>query len=235
MKRTVITMLAVMSMGIAQAQPGTRAPGYGYAPVPMPRPQMPVARPAAPEFAKDSPAALLEEGMGRLLERLRSKDMDSRSLSKYLNAEIAPYFDFSYMARSAAGNMYRHMSADQRSRMAERIKQQFLSTMVQRLVSYNNQDVNVLSQRVHADGRTGLVTTAIVGPRGYPTRLDFRFYKARGGWKVFDVMANGQSAVVHYRRQFRQTMYMPRGRDQQPVARPYRQLSTGSRMQSSGS
>ncbi len=218
MKKTAVTVLAVVSMGIAQAQSG--APAYGYVP-PMPRPVM-------PEITKGSPAALLEDGMGRLLAHLRRTDLDARSLGQYLDTEIAPYFDFSYMAKSAAGNMYRHMSASQRSRMAERIKQQFLSTMVQRLVSYNNQSVNVISQHLHADGRTGVVTTAIIGPQGYPARLDFRFYKASEGWKVYDVMANGQSAVVHYRRQFRQTMYMPRGHNQQPVARPYRQISSGS-------
>lgn len=218
MKNTVITVVAMMTMGIAQAQPAS--PMRGYVPT-MPGP-------AAPEFTKDSPAALLEKGMADLLKRLRSKDMNTRALGRYLNAEIAPYFDFDYMAKSAAGNMYRHMSAGQHARMAERIKQQFLSTMVQRLVSYNNQNVKVISQRMHPNGRTGLVTTAIKGSQGYPMRLDFRFYKARDGWKVFDVMANGQSAVVHYRRQFRQTMYMPRGRNQQPVVRPNRQISSGS-------
>ena len=84
-----------------------------------------------------------------------------------------------------------------------------------------------MSQRLNQDGRTGMVTTAISGPRGYPTRLDFRFYKANNGWKVFDVMANGQSAVIHYRRQFRQTMYMPSGRNQQLMMRPYRQPTSG--------
>jgi phospholipid transport system substrate-binding protein len=220
MKKTVITILSMTAMGVVQAQPGTPMPGYGYVP--------PAPRYVAPRYAKDSPAAILQKGMGQLLERLRSKELDTGSLSVYLDTEVAPYFDFTYMAKSAAGNMYRHMNDVQRVRMGERIKQQFLSTMVQRLISYNNQDVNIVSQRMNPDGRTGVVTTAIVGPQGYPTRLDFRFYKAKDGWKVFDVMANGQSAVVHYRRQFRKSMYMPRGNNQRPVARPYRQPTSGS-------
>ncbi|WP_456414032.1 MlaC/ttg2D family ABC transporter substrate-binding protein, partial [Thiolapillus sp.] len=135
---------------------------------------------------------------------------------------------FEYMAKSAAGNMYRYMDDGQKARMAQRIERQFLSTMVQRLVSYNNQEVRVMSQRMSRDGRTGTVTTAITGPRGYPTRLDFRFYRAKSGWKVFDVMANGQSAVVHYRRQFRRTMYMPSGRNQQLMTRPHFQPASAS-------
>ncbi len=130
MKKTAVTILAIVSMGIAQAQSGVPAHAYGYV-LPMPRPVM-------PEIIKDSPAALLEEGMGRLLELLRRVDLNPRSLGQYMDVEIAPYFDFSYMAKSAAGNMYRHMSSDQRLRMAERIKHHLLSTMVRKLDSYNN-------------------------------------------------------------------------------------------------
>ena len=228
MKKTAVAIAAVMSGGIALAQPGTGMPPYGYVP-PMPG-AMPMRRPApAPrEYPVDSPAALVQKGMHDLLDHLQSKDLDTRSLEEYLQEQVAPYFDFEYMAKSAAGNMYRHMSDEQKARMAQRIERQFLSTMVQRLVSYNNQDVQVMTQRMNSDGRTGMVTTAITGPRGYPTRLDFRFYKAKNGWKVFDVMANGQSAVIHYRRQFRQTMYMPSGGNQQLMRRPYRQPASGS-------
>ena len=228
MKKTAVAIMAATSMSIAQAQPGTGMPSHGYAPsmpgpMPMPRPV-----PAPREYPADSPAALVQKGMGELIERLRSRDLDPRSLEKFLQDEVAPYFDFEYMARSAAGNMYRYMNEEQKERMARRIERQFLSTMVQRLVSYNNQEVRVMSQRLNRDGRTGMVTTAITGPRGYPTRLDFRFYKARNGWKVFDVMANGQSAVIHYRRQFRQTMYMPPGRNRQLMMRPHFQPTSAS-------
>ncbi len=226
MKKTAVAIMAVMSMSVAQAQPGSGMPPYGYAP-PMPGP-MPRPVPAPREYPADSPAALVQKGMGALIQRLQSRDINPRSLEKYLQDEVAPYFDFEYMAKSAAGNMYRHMSDSQKKRMAQRIERQFLSTMVQRLVSYNNQEVRVVSQHLNRNGRTGMVTTAITGPRGYPTRLDFRFYKAKSGWKVFDVMANGQSAVVHYRRQFRQTMYMPPGRDRQLMMRPHFQPTSGS-------
>ncbi len=228
MKKTVVAIAAIMSAGTVLAQPGTGVPPYGYAPSMLGPMGMPRRAPAPRKYPADSPAALVQKGMGALIQRLQSGDLNPRSLEKYLQDEVAPYFDFEYMAKSAAGNMYRHMSDSQKKRMTQRIERQFLSTMVQRLVSYNNQEVRVISQRLNRDGRTGMVTTAITGPRGYPTRLDFRFYKAKNGWKVFDVMANGQSAVIHYRRQFRQTMYMPPGRDSQLTMRPHFPPASGS-------
>lgn len=215
MKKTLIAAAAMLSVTLVQADPGYGSRPYGYG--------QPKAAPAAPRFSADSPAALTQDGMGKLLDHLRHNDGDLQRLGAFLNREVAPYFDFAYMAKSAAGSLYRHMSEPQRQRLANRIKQQFLSTMVQRLGSYDQQQVKVVSQRLSPDSRTGVVSTAIMGPEGYPARLDFRFYKAKGGWKVFDVMANGQSAVVHYRRQFRRTMYMPSGQGSQLAMRPYRQ------------
>jgi phospholipid transport system substrate-binding protein len=36
----------------------------------------------------------------------------------------------------------------------------------------------------------------------YPTRIDFRFYRGESGWKIFDVSANGSSALAFYRQYF---------------------------------
>ena len=44
-------------------------------------------------------------------------------------------------------------------------------------------------------------------PTGIPTKLEFRFYKSTDGWKIFDVKAEGNSAVVYYRKQFREMLY----------------------------
>jgi len=208
MKKSVVLALALISASAAQAQPyGMPAPGYG-----APAPQ------AAQRFPADGPAAMTQRGMEQLLEYLQNSDGDLKELGAFLNTRVAPYFDFAYMAKAAAGNLYRHMSEEQRARLAARIKRQFLSAMVEKLGNYSSQQVKVVSQRLSPDGRTGVVSTAIRDPRGYPARMDFRFYKSKDGWKVYDVMANGQSAVVHYRRQFRQAMYRPVTRDGRGLA-----------------
>jgi phospholipid transport system substrate-binding protein len=54
------------------------------------------------------------------------------------------------------------------------------------------------------------VSAWIMQPSGIPTRLEFRFYHRNGEWKVFDVKAEGNSAVMHYRRQFRNMFYTDR-------------------------
>jgi phospholipid transport system substrate-binding protein len=54
----------------------------------------------------------------------------------------------------------------------------------------------------------------ILQASGYPASIDFRFYQSNEGWKIFDVTANGNSALAYYRQYFNRQMaaqQMPRG------------------------
>jgi phospholipid transport system substrate-binding protein len=44
------------------------------------------------------------------------------------------------------------------------------------------------------------VSARVTQPQGIPILMDFRFYRGDQGWKVFDVVADGSSAVLYYRR-----------------------------------
>ena len=157
------------------------------------------------------PAMLVERGMNKMLAFLNQEQRPGKdALMAFLSNEISLFFDFPYMAKSAAGPIYRQMNEKQRDRMADNIQQQFLAAMAARLKGYDSQQIRVVSQRYGRGGYTAKVSVAVLQPQGYPARLDFRFYRAKDGWKVFDVSANGQSAVIHYRRQFRQSMYATR-------------------------
>ena len=86
-----------------------------------------------------------------------------------------------------------------------------LTTLAERLTSYENQDVRFYPPR-RAGQNEVKVRVAILQAGGYPANLDFRFYRGSEGWKVFDVAANGSSALTFYRQYFsrklasRQTM-----------------------------
>jgi phospholipid transport system substrate-binding protein len=169
-------------------------PGYG-----------PYGRRAAPEAS--GPGAEFKRGMQRMLSFLkRSPGPGREQLAAFAASELAPYFDFAYMARSAAGPRYRGLDAEGRARLTERLKRSFLGTMVDKLAGYSGQGMQFIGTRTNPDGRTATITVAIMNPGNYPARLTFRMYRGKQGWKVYDVAANGQSAVAHYRRQFSQSM-----------------------------
>ena len=150
-----------------------------------------------------APPALLKEGIGKLTTFIKSgKAANQEQAMAYLRHEITPYFDFAYMTRWAAGPAWRRMDARQRAAMQSQLTQSFLTTLAQKLTTYSNQRIRYFTPR----GRSGeevTVSAWIMQPNGPPTKLDFRFYQGNSGWKIFDVKAGGNSAVVHYRNQFR--------------------------------
>jgi len=122
----------------------------------------------------------------------------SMKLAAYLKDQVASRFDFDFMARIALGPMQRRMSAAQLADLVQKIEQDFLETLSRHLAAYSGQQLRFFPPHPGWANRTR-VSVAILNPRGYPNRLDFRLYYGKGGWKVYDVVANGNSAVGFYR------------------------------------
>ena len=187
-KLLIVAGLTLCISAIADAQP--YRPGVGQAPGAVRQAQQP------------GPVSLLKTGLKRLIAFAGQEQQPSeREIAAFLDHEIAPYFDFSYMARWAGGKMWRGMSPDQRRNFESRLQRMFLGTLAERLTSYGGQQVKVMRARRGRPNEV-IVGVAVINPRGYPARLDFRFYRSSEGWKVFDVSANGTSAVMHYRKHF---------------------------------
>jgi phospholipid transport system substrate-binding protein len=94
------------------------------------------------------------------------------------------------------------MGPEQKAMMQEQLTSSFMTTLVQNLTTYTNQPIRYFTPRGQNSNDVN-VRAWIMQPRGYPTKLEFRFYKGKDGWKVFDVKADGNSAVVFYKKQFR--------------------------------
>ncbi len=187
-------LLAGGSYGVPQYGPPT-----GAGPGPDGVAEMYTRGPATGPQMND-PAFALRAGVDKLLAFLGAEQNPSgEALAEFLEREIAPYFDFEYMAESAGGRLFEQQDEQDRQAMIEGIKTSFLSKMAEKLGGYQNQQVRYLPPRGSNDGRSAQVSVAVLNPGRYPTRLDFRMYRKDDAWKVYDVAANGQSAIVHYR------------------------------------
>ena len=167
------------------------SPGYGYR---QPEPRM--------LQQTSGPGEVLREGVSKLLQFLRQQERQNPELmAMFLEQEVAPYFDFAYMAKWTAGPSYRNMNEQQRALLEQKIKKMLLSSLSQRLVNYSNQDVRFFQPRRVGQNEVK-VRMGILQASGYPTSIEFRFYRSESGWKIFDVSANGSSALSFYRQYF---------------------------------
>ncbi len=197
MKRIWLASMALACLHMTSAYAATPYyyPGYG-----MRTPARPSAPPVQP-----APDQIVRQGIDRLKGFLSRGSASPAQIRGFLDEQISPYFDFDYMAKWAGGETYRQMNDEQRRRFAIKLKGMFFSALARNLGTYSRTEPRIDISRPRRRARSNEVDVmARVTPRrGYPTTLMFRFYRSSDGWKVFDVTANGTSAVAYYRKHFR--------------------------------
>lgn len=152
-----------------------------------------------------TPDQVVRRGVDRLTGfLLGARDPSPEAIRDFLDSEIAPSFDFAYMARWAAGPMFRRLSDAQHARMTVVLKDLFLSALAKNLGTYARPvpRVDVYPTRASADGSQATVYARVVSSNGMFSGMNFRFYWGEQGWRIFDVSANGASAVAYYRTYF---------------------------------
>ena len=161
---------------------------------------------------QDTPATLLREGVEKLTQLLEGRP-NRAALMSYVDSEVAPWFDFEYMAAWAAGRRFQFMDEAQQDQLMSRIKQSFLEKMVQKLSRYGSQRAEFLPAQYDGPGQVTL-PVSIENPGSYPSHLEFHMRQTNKGWRVIDVSANGMSALLHYRQMFNEMMsqYPPQRR-----------------------
>lgn len=153
----------------------------------------------------DEPARVLRAGIETLTGYLGdNQSVSPVQLRAFLEQAIVPYFDFNRMTFWAAGSVNRHLNPEQRRQLTVMLKERFLQAMAEQLSGYKHSRIQYLRPR--GNPRRGNVTLGVrvFGADSYPVQLDFKLYRGNEGWKVYDVVANGVSAVGHYRNEFAQ-------------------------------
>ncbi len=157
--------------------------------------------------APATPDQVVRRGVDRLTGFLMgAQNPPPQAIRAFLDREIAPSFDFTYMARWAAGPMYRRLDPAQNARMTVMLKDLFLSALAKNLGTYARPlpRFDVYPARTTANGSQATVHTRVTTANGMFSGMDFRFYWNEQGWRIFDVSANGASAVAYYRTYFRE-------------------------------
>lgn len=193
MKKTVVAfcvLLCTFATAVQAAPPGRMAMG-------------------AARQAPQAVDATLKEGVQKLIgfinqARANGGKGNPTVMLAFLNREIAPYFDFEYMARYAAGGHWRRMNPQQRSKLVSTIRSQFFTALAGNLSGYQSQRIRYFAPRSSTNGKEVDLNVWVMQQGAGPIKLKFRLYKSANGWKVFDVAANNNSAVMYYRRQVRQ-------------------------------
>ena len=155
--------------------------------------------------APRAPHEIVGFGVSELRRFLETEPVrDPARIEAFLTQTIAPHFDFSTMARWAAGPFYRRLTPGHREQFHGKIRRMFLEAFARNLGSFAAAvpPVRIFPPLSSRWGDEMTVRARVFPPGTYPVTIDFRFFKRADEWRVFDVAANGFSAVSFYRRHF---------------------------------
>ncbi len=172
----------------------------------------PVEQAAAPQTQqqadqKPTPADVFREGIYQLQTFMSSDQFnDPKARDAFLNKQIQPKFDMQKMAKLVSGKHYQHMSPEQKRVFTEKLGGMFFRGFTQHLVATSGEQpkIKLLKKRSNKDEQLIDVLARALYPDGKSTRLVFRFANSAQGWRVYDVSADGSSAVLYYRQNFKQ-------------------------------
>ncbi|HIA08843.1 MAG TPA: ABC transporter substrate-binding protein [Chromatiaceae bacterium] len=183
MKSLLVLVITLMSSVSMAAYPYAGVVPQGY----------------APTVSSAGPQQILRRGIEKISKfRMPQGPKGLAHAFAFMETEISPRFDFSRLTQSAAGPMYRRLTSTQRATLESKVKADFLETLTGNLSQYNSRQIQYFPAR--RVGRNQASVSIRLRPhRGRPMRLDFRFSRHTGKWKIHDVSVNGSSAVNYYR------------------------------------
>lgn len=183
--RIALTFLLLATAAGAGAQTGSTYPSY--------------------PLDESEPAQLLDQGIEKLTRFLANRsNPTSAELRDFLERDIARYFDFAYMSRWAAGPYYRRMNDIERHALAMKLMELFLDALARNLGAFWRPlpYIEIYPANVGRSPEEVSVRVRVIPLDGQDLILDFRYFRSPVGWKIYDVAANGASAVVFYRTYF---------------------------------
>lgn len=174
----------------------------------------PYAAPQRTEVNQKDPARKVANQLKNLrtfLAKAKDNNIDRAQAMQFIESQITPDVDFATMTRMALGRLAMRMNPQQRAAAQDALRTNFTTKLVETMGDIRATRFTVGRTRVGTSRGELVVPVRLDRWRGQPLSVNFRFYESTDGWKVFDVQAGGQSAVMFYRgyfaRQFRANQY----------------------------
>lgn len=151
-----------------------------------------------------SPDKVVSETTAQIVDLLKanrdSYAEDHEKLYAMVHEIIVPHFDFKVITRLVLARYYKKASAEQRTQFAEGFRDLLIRTYATALLKYQDEKFVFHPFTAKPEAERVIVKTEFVRRDGGPNvPVNFRFFKAKNGWKAYDVSIEGVSMVTNYR------------------------------------
>jgi phospholipid transport system substrate-binding protein len=153
------------------------------------------------------PDALIRSITDEVLATVRADEAlqagDPAKLATLVQKDILPHFDFPRATQMAVGPAWRRATPEQREALTKWFQTLLVRTYSGVLASYRDEAIDVLPVHMRRGDDEATVHCKVRQSGSAPIEIDYAMERSDGGgWKVFDVVADGMSLVLNYRTSF---------------------------------
>ena len=160
-------------------------------------------------FAADTPPdALVKDTVDKIMLAIETdKNISAGDMLKtieFVEAQVAPHFDFPRMARLAVGRPWRQATPEQRETITQEFRILLIRSYASAFTRFKGIKIEVLPLKPSENPDWALVESVIKLPTAVaqPISLNYDMERIDGSWKVFDLQIDGASLIINNRNIF---------------------------------
>ncbi len=153
----------------------------------------------------NSAESILQKKLDFIFLTLERGDIQIQEKKTMIIENVSPIFDFSLMGKLTLGKK-------NWSRLTQGQRQTFITTFTdvmkgsysEKLTLYSDEKIHLLPTQMTSPRKATIPTELISKSNRYA--MNYKFYKAKTGWKIYDIELQGISIIATYRTQFNQVL-----------------------------
>lgn len=154
---------------------------------------------------QSDPQALIETATQQVLDEVRIRAVEPGDIPRIMgivNKSILPYTDLRRTTQLAMGRHWKTATPAQQEQVTEQFKMLLIHTYSGAIALLRpDQQIEYPPSRISPTD-TDVVVRTIAMSNGQPIEIDYRLYKAPGGWRLYDLNVLGAWLIQAYRQQF---------------------------------
>lgn len=148
----------------------------------------------------NSVTSISKARIDNVVKLLRGNKVDKQTRNKKVIEMVEKAFDFNQMAKLSLGKKYwKQMNKDQRKEFIKLFVKRLKDSYLEKLDMYSNEDIIVQPAKQVKKNRMEILTY-LVGEDN-KREMNYKFYRSKEGWQVYDVVIFGVSVVQANRSQ----------------------------------
>lgn len=160
-----------------------------------------VLSPTAAADNKSAAEVFLKSKLEAVLALLQQKELEQQAKTKEAVKIIEPMFDFPLMARLTLKKYWAGLDQEKKERFIELFKKNLQEFYIGTLNLYTDEKIVYKTPVQGKKKRKVLIPTELVS-KGERISMDYKLYKSKNNWKIYDVEIKGTSIIRTYQSQF---------------------------------